>query len=234
LQDDKELDTYLESKISKNFKLTCKNGAIYQGQDLIDLIQISKKISYLTAVYKRAIPQKVLEMILLCQKDYKLLQEKLNFADKYCMWQIKEESEELILDKTFQGIRSSFKYQEEMIADSDLAELLDLTQKVKDVFCTNGAMFGEKCVNYPSHLAEVADNAARHGFALQRFKGLGEMNPEQLWDTTLNPEHRKIFKITIEDAESADQMFSMLMGDVVAPRREFIIENSLNADNIDV
>jgi len=72
------------------------------------------------------------------------------------------------------------------------------------------------------------------GVSLQRYKGLGEMNPEQLKETTLDPEKRVIKKINIEDAVEADRIFTMLMGDEVPPRREFIIEKCRFAQNIDV
>ncbi len=87
--------------------------------------------------------------------------------------------------------------------------------------------------NHQDLLGFFLENAKK-GLAIQRYKGLGEMNPEQLWETTMNPENRVLLQVKIEDVVESDEIFTILMGDQVEPRREFIENNALNVVNLDI
>ncbi len=93
---------------------------------------------------------------------------------------------------------------------------------------------GDGTITRPSQLLDAVLAAGRKGLSIARYKGLGEMNAEQLWETTLDPDNRSLLQVKVEDADVTDEIFTRLMGDVVEPRRDFIQENALNVANLDV
>lgn len=92
----------------------------------------------------------------------------------------------------------------------------------------------DDAITRPTQLLDAVLAAGRKGLSISRYKGLGEMNAEQLWETTLDPDHRVLLQVKVEDADVTDEIFTRLMGDVVEPRREFIQDNALNVANLDV
>ena len=89
-------------------------------------------------------------------------------------------------------------------------------------------------VSHYQALVDVVMSQGKKGLYIQRYKGLGEMNPDQLWDTTMNPDNRTLLQVKVEDTVAADEMFTILMGDQVEPRKNFIDTNALNVRNLDV
>jgi len=92
----------------------------------------------------------------------------------------------------------------------------------------------ERTVDSLRAVADAVLAAGQKGVEIQRYKGLGEMNPEQLWETTMDPEKRSMLRVEVGSQEDAEEIFSKLMGDQVEPRRQFIEENALNVKNLDI
>ena len=127
----------------------------------------------------------------------------------------------------------------DLLKSPDYAQLFEGYEKIAPLHkgpcgVVDGTSGREVATKSLDELVRVVMGLAKEGTTLQRYKGLGEMNPEQLWDTTMNPETRTLLKVTMEDAVGADEIFTVLMGDAVEPRREFIEKNALYAVNLDI
>ncbi|MEO6967675.1 MAG: DNA topoisomerase (ATP-hydrolyzing) subunit B [Rhodanobacteraceae bacterium] len=150
---------------------------------------------------------------------------------------IDEHPAALLLRRLQHGSEHTWVLPQTFFAGADYRPLLEMSRALHGLI-REGALVRRGNVAQP-----IADFAAarawlfeeaKKGRNIQRFKGLGEMNPEQLWETTVNPETRRLLQVRIEDAVAADQIFSTLMGDVVEPRREFIETNALKVANLDI
>jgi DNA gyrase subunit B len=132
---------------------------------------------------------------------------------------------------------SPFRFNWELLTSPEFQKLLDLSRELKDLdgpFFLVGDEKSKTRIETKEKLVEYLVDKAKKGIVIQRYKGLGEMNPEQLWQTTMDPERRSLVKVTIEDTIAADEIFTLLMGDKVEPRREFIQNNALEVTELDI
>ena len=131
----------------------------------------------------------------------------------------------------------NFKISNNFIDSTEYADLVNHYAGIKAFLNSDFRMVTDKTDESFTNMKDFAESViatGKQGAYIQRYKGLGEMNPDQLWETTMNPEHRTLMQVNIEDTIDADQVFSVLMGDAVEPRREFVESNALNVKNLDV
>ena len=254
LKDEQELDQYLlESAIKDATLLTKKGGSNLTGDALGE---IARQMVLTEAVIRRIAPhydEAVLRAILhvgaidltsepKVEKVAQAIRERLinkSTEKSEVIVSLDEETKtyKLAVHKFVHGNLESCVIDALFLSSGDYQQLLKTSQML-DGLVGAGAVIqrGEKSESI-SNFKEALDwllGEAKHNLNIQRYKGLGEMNPEQLWETTMDPNVRRLLKVQIDDAISADEIFSTLMGDQVEPRRAFIENNALGASNLDI
>ena len=146
------------------------------------------------------------------------------------------ESEGFVFERTVRGVKDVAILDHALLGSADARKLDEYAARLQDAYPRPGLLRrkdSETAIHGPVSLFEAVTDAGRKGLNLQRYKGLGEMNPSQLWETTLDTEARSLLQVKVKEVDEADDIFTKLMGDLVEPRREFIQDNSLSA-NVDV
>jgi DNA gyrase subunit B len=140
--------------------------------------------------------------------------------------------------RELRGVRQVANLDAALLASSEARKLNEHAQGLHEIYAEPATFVrkgDESAIFGPLQLVEAILTAGQKGITqIQRYKGLGEMNPEQLWETTLDRNVRSLLQVKIKEGDEADDIFVKLMGDVVEPRREFIQENALNVANLDV
>ena len=142
-----------------------------------------------------------------------------------------------IFRRTLRGVEHVALLDAALLASSEARKLTERAHDLREIFAGQAFLLrrgDEAAVSGPTALYEAMNTQGRKGLTIQRYKGLGEMNAEQLWETTLDREARSLLQVRVKEAVEADDIFVKLMGDVVEPRREFIQENALSVANLDV
>ena len=168
------------------------------------------------------------------------LQAEGGVSDHYTLKRIaadEEQSERLLIERWTHGIANQKEMPTDFFHSADYQKIAELSDQLIDFLAEDAyVMRGDKqqpVKSFEEALAWLMDEAKR-GQHIQRYKGLGEMNPEQLWETTMDQSNRRLLQVSIEDAVGSDEIFTTLMGDLVEPRREFIEKNALMVENIDI
>jgi len=251
LKDDAAMEDYLINAALGDIKLVEFSGAERAGRDILDVINrarsIRASIASLTqkignrdvveqAAISGAFDEKMFEDAAYAGQVSSKLATRLNAlaAKNENTWKVEfTPVGGLVLSRMVRGVQERVRLSIEQMKSADARKILTLAPWMAENFeGTARLMAGEKeiaKVNGPYGLFDSVLEVGRKGLTMQRYKGLGEMNPEQLWETTLDPNARVLLQVTVKDAEKASELFTTLMGDVVEPRRDFIQENALRA-----
>ena len=254
LKDEKGLEEYLVGEGLEDALLITGDNASRGGADLRDIVETARKIGSILKGLHSRYPRFIVEQAAIAGalnpkvlKDGKHSQAAATYIAKR-LDALSEETERgwhgealpeggLRFWRELRGVMESHLIDGPFIASADALKLDSFAPHLQEVYAKPATLKRKDtslAVHGPSELLGAVMTAGRKGLTLQRYKGLGEMNPEQLWETTLDLDTRTLLQVKIKEGEDADDIFSRLMGDVVEPRREFIQENALQVANLDV
>jgi DNA gyrase subunit B len=239
LKDDVALEAHLLQTVLNNSHLINSEGITWRGDDLRQMCErILRAKSYIDGLKRMGASPFVLENLLLSDEATleKRLMDKETTKKK---WEASHSNStnETTISSNFAGYKETWVIKQSMYESTEWRSLNNMAPFLKELFAhpLQLTLKDKKyAINTLYEMAELLMEMGRKGMTVSRYKGLGEMNPDQLWETTLDPEVRTLLQVKIHQYQDADAAFSTLMGDVVEPRREFIQQNALKVVNLDV
>ncbi|MBS0384354.1 MAG: DNA topoisomerase (ATP-hydrolyzing) subunit B, partial [Proteobacteria bacterium] len=244
LKDEAEFESFLIEEGASGAVLEIEGGAQFAGDDLKRLAREALAVEALIERLHQRAPDQVLEQAALAgalgagagEKQASEAAARLNALaeEGEANWSARFDPDHaLVLERSVRGVAERVVLDTLLLASADARRLADRAPSLRETYARRAALkrgAESTPVHGPLSLLKAIEDAGRKGISVQRYKGLGEMNAEQLWETTLDPEIRSLLQVKVEHGDDADEMFSKLMGDVVEPRREFIQEFALEAD----
>ncbi len=254
LKDAKALEDYLVNTGLENTALVLADGTERAGVDLRTIVEEALSVRAALDVLHARYPRPLIEQAAIAgalNPDVLSSPEKTANAAAYIARRldvIADETERgwlgeptsdggLSFSREVRGVKEAWTLDSRLIGSADALRLDRKAEHLQEIYEKPAKLRrkdGETVIYGPSSLLEAVFAFGRKGITMQRYKGLGEMNPEQLWETTLDPNVRTLLRVKVSELDEADDIFTKLMGDVVEPRRDFIRENALSVANLDV
>jgi len=252
LKDERALEDYLIDSLLEGSMLRCGSGEDRAGADLRTILEDARAFRQIIASLHSRYDRGVVEQAAIAGALAPLPPEEgaaqaLAAEVARRLDAIAEETERgwsgatrdggFVFRRTLRGVEHAVVLDAALLASSEARKLHERAVALRDIFTGPAALIrrgDEVAVDGPLGLYDAMNSQGRKGLTIQRYKGLGEMNAEQLWETTLDRDVRSLLQVKVKEAAEADDIFVKLMGDVVEPRREFIQENALNVANLDV
>jgi DNA gyrase subunit B len=254
IKDERGLEDYLIEGGTDEARFVTQAGSVHSGQDLLDIVRQARDIVHqiqgFNTRYDRAILEQAATVGGLDPEALADPERAAGIAARVArrLDRVADEVERgwtgapdgqggLVFSRTVRGVTERHEFDANLVASADARKMRQMIARTGELYAGVGSFIRKDVtspVYGPSSLFATVTAAGRKGTTLQRYKGLGEMNPEQLWETTLDPNVRTLLKVEIKESDDHDRLFSELMGDLVEPRRDFIQTNALNVANLDV
>jgi len=254
LKDERALEDYLIGTGTDDAVLKTRDGVEHAGEDLLSIVRQAREIVHaiegVNTRYNRSLIEQAAivggldaEALLDPERTSTVIERVVRRLDRLADevergWSgVSDGQGGLIFTRTIRGVTESHAIDAQLLASADARKVRATVDKLSDLY-GGVAKLTRKDQSFdiygPSSLFGAINTVGRKGISLQRYKGLGEMNPGQLWETTLDPNVRTLLQVQIKDSDDHDRLFSNLMGDLVEPRRDFIQDNALSVANLDV